>query len=72
MSDSGSNANGWNEYQKLVLHELQAHTKELEKIQTEIKNIHIELATLKVKSGVWGLVAGTVPVAIALALKVLG
>jgi hypothetical protein len=62
---------GWNEYQKLVLHELQSHTRELEKIQTEIKNIHIELATLRVKSGMWGLLAGAIPVVIAMLLKVL-
>jgi hypothetical protein len=70
MSDESTN--GWNEYQRLVLHELQAHTKELDKIQIEIQKIHIELATLKVKSGVWGLIAGTIPVAIAVVLKALG
>lgn len=71
MSDHET-SNGWNEYQKLVLHELQEHTKELERIQADIQKIHIDLATLKVKSGVWGLVAGTIPVAIAVVLKLLG
>jgi hypothetical protein len=71
MSENESTTtNGWNEYQKLVLHELQEHTKELDKINAEIQKIHVEVATLKVKSGVWGLIAGSIPVAIAIAMKV--
>ena len=70
-NDNNSTIDGWNEYQKLVLHELQTHTKELDKIQIDMQKIHIQLATLKVKSGIWGLAAGAIPVIVTLALKAL-
>jgi hypothetical protein len=68
---SEQQGSSWQEYQKLVLHELQKHTNALEKIEAEIKDIHIELATVKVKGGIWGLLAGAVPVIIALIIKLL-
>lgn len=71
MDEDKITSNGWNEYEKLVLHELQEHTKELEKLRDDIRKIHIDLAGLKVKSGVWGLIAGSIPVIITLILKIL-
>lgn len=60
--------NGWNEYAKLVLSELERLDKWCGQIATEQQNIRIEIAKLKVKSGVWGAVAGAIPVVIGLAI----
>ena len=62
---SGENDNGWNEYQKLVLSSLK-DLSEQNKIQDDkIGNIREDIAGLKVKSGVWGAIAGAIPVIIA-------
>jgi len=67
--------NGWAEYRKLVLKELEdLHTTsdkikdELNAIKNEQAKIKEEIATLKVKSGVWGMMGGAIPVIIALVL----
>lgn len=43
----------------------------LDRIDNHIMEIKIEIATLKVKSGLWGLIGGVIPVVIALALNYL-
>lgn len=61
--------NGWSEYQKLVLHELETHSKELKEIREDVSSFKTELGILKVKSGIWGLLGGlmaAIPVAIAI------
>lgn len=64
-----SQGNGWQEYQRLVLYELKAHTDTLAEFGKELTNVKVEIGMLKVKSGMWGLLGGMVPVAIALVLK---
>ena len=54
--------NDWSEYQKLVLAELERHGKLISEIDTKISEIRIELAMLKVKSGIWGAAAGLISV----------
>ena len=58
--------NGWMEYQKLVLHEL----KQLNDSMTQNSKDHVtmreDIAKLKVKSGVWGLIGGAIPSSIAI------
>lgn len=61
----------WHEYQKLVLHELKTHSEDLVVIRGELQKLHIEISALKVKSGMWGLIGGVIPVAIALGMKLL-
>jgi len=57
--------NGWNEYQKLVLKSLE-DLGEQNKLQDEkIGNIREDIAGLKIKSGVWGAIAGCIPVVLA-------
>ena len=68
MSDG---ENGWKEYQLLVLHELKTHSQDLVAIRGELQKLHIEISALKVKSGMWGLIGGVIPVAIALGMKLL-
>jgi hypothetical protein len=60
------NENGWGEYRKMVLKELENLGRVQEDIRKDITLIREEIASLKVKSGVWGLVGGMIPVAIAI------
>lgn len=63
---------GWNQYAKHVLAELQrlssssqTHAEVLNETKLEfikeIQAIRIEIAMLKIKAGIWGLVAGAIP-----------
>ena len=63
--------NGWGEYQKLVLHELKDHSRELANIQQAIQTIHVDIASLKIKSGAWGALAGLIPVFLLMLFKLL-
>lgn len=69
--------NGWNEWSKHVLAELERlnvcyeqlnekFDKKIGEVYDRINQLHTEVAMLKVKSGIWGLLAGAIPVAIAL------
>ena len=63
---AGEDNNGWEQWKRYVLEELkrQAHAQEA---GTEVQRaILVEIATLKVKSTVWGLVGGSIPVLIGL------
>jgi len=63
--------NGWDEYQKLVLHELKQLNKKADTNLIEHAAIKEDIAKLKVKSGVWGLIGGMIPVGIALLIWIL-
>ena len=52
--------NGWSEYSKLVLSELEKHGKKLERMSDQLIRHGEELAQLKVKAGIWGAVSGTI------------
>lgn len=43
----------------------------VENIRTDIQLIHIEITKLKVKAGVWGFLAGAIPVLITIGLSIL-
>ena len=62
-------SNGWSTDRKVVLYQL----KELESDSKEhgktLMRIREDIAMLKVKSGVWGLLGGSIPVAILLILE---
>lgn len=55
------NPNGWNEWSKHVLTELERLSKVCDDIRKQQERIRIDIATLKVKSGVWGAIAGLIP-----------
>jgi len=52
--------NGWSEYSKLVLSELEKHGEKLERMSDQMIRHGEELAQLKVKAGMWGAVSGTI------------
>ena len=49
--------NGWNEWSKYVL-------ASVDEIKKDVKKLVTDVATLKVKAGIWGLVGGGIPVII--------
>jgi len=76
MSDK---ENGWSEYQKLVLAELERLDRSVEILDnkidiirdTELANINAEIKLLKYKSTLWGGLAGAVPVLILIIIQFL-
>lgn len=58
--------NGWTKYQLMVLNQLENHHKDLASMNEKISDIRVEISALKVQAGVWGLIAGLIPAAIAL------
>lgn len=65
MSDSGGQ-NGWNEWSRHVLAELERLNAYCERIEKKLNEAITDIATLKVKAGVWGAIGGAVPVALGL------
>lgn len=61
----------WKNYQRLVLSELKRHSETMEDIQSHILKMELELEKLKIKSGVWGLMGGLIPVIIAIAIELI-
>ena len=60
--------NGWSQYQKLVVDKLDDHDSKFTSIEDKLTKIQVDIATLKVKAGVWGGIAGLVPVVLGLVL----
>lgn len=71
MDSWEKNGRGWSEYSKLVLSELERLGDEIKAVNDSLNKINVEIATLKVKSGVWGLVGASIPVAIGLGIELL-
>jgi hypothetical protein len=59
--DSGGN--GWLEWKRQVLMQAQAHDDAIKRIDTELKNMGIEIALLKYKSSFWGAAGAALVVA---------
>jgi hypothetical protein len=51
-----------------VLKELERLNNGMESMNKELTNIRVEIAMLKVKSGMWGAVGACIPIAIMLAI----
>lgn len=54
-------SNGWHEYSRLVLNELKRLDKDIKEIDSHLRQISLDIATLKAKSAMWGAVAGAIP-----------
>ena len=57
--------NGWSEHKRLVEFRLNQSEKNDEIIFEKLDEISNAITTLKVKSGVWGALAGAIPIIIA-------
>ncbi len=60
--------NGWNEWSKYVLKELERLNSCYHEMDKKLNRITVDIAKLKVKSGIWGLIGGAVPVVIGLGI----
>jgi len=67
MADSPNDNDGWHEWSRYIRKELARLGDCYEALQRDVSEIRTEIATLKVKSTVWGAFAGLL-VAIAAAL----
>lgn len=73
------NDNGWNEWSRHVLAELERLNNCYESIKKDVSELRsenlsklkVEIAKLKVRAGVWGVMGGAIPILIALSLWVL-
>ena len=63
--------NGWKEWSKYVLKELERLNECYKKLDDKVDSVRREIAVLKVKSGIWGAVAGMIPVAVLVVLFLL-
>jgi len=70
VASGGVPGNGWKEWQRYVLKELKRQSESQERIRLELGVVREEIATLKVKSGVWGAAAGLATAGVALAIAV--
>ncbi len=65
------NQSEWSAYEKLVMNELAALKSGQIDMQEQLVLVRVDVATLKVKSGVWGAAAGLIPAAITVAFVIL-
>mgnify|MGYP001292625533 CR=1 FL=1 len=49
---------GWTQYSRLVLSELEKHGGKLEKLSEQMVRHGEDIAQLRVKAGIWGAVSG--------------
>jgi len=59
----------WASYRRQVLDGLASSAGKLDKLDAKINDFQVELAVLRVKAGVWGLLGGMVPVAVMIAVQ---
>lgn len=57
--------NGWPEWRRHVLLELNRLEERHRFMSQQLQKILVEVAMLKVKSGIWGLMGGLIPVVVA-------
>ena len=60
--------NGWSRYEKMVMEQLDDHDDKFNGIEHKLTQIQVDIATLKVKAGVWGGIGGLIPVVIAIVM----
>ena len=68
MTQPGKHENGWNEWSRHVLAELERLNSWSAEIANRQTTILVQISALKVKSGIWGLIGGAIPVIIGLAI----
>ena len=71
MTTQKTQSDGWDEWSRFVLKELERLNENTERLQRDIAKVHIEVAGLKVKASTWGGLAGLITVLAALLLQAL-
>lgn len=67
MTPHEDNPGQWIEYQRLVLGELKRLGEGQERTAGAISALREDMVALKIKSGVWGLIAGAIPASVMVA-----
>ena len=65
------NNKSWNEYRRYVVEKLETHSENFEGVFERLNRIDIAIATLKTKAGIFGLIGGSIPVLIMLAIIII-
>lgn len=60
MQPMSGDEHSWDEYRRMVVAHMVSTDDKLDKISSRLSSIESEIATLKVKSGLWGAVAGVI------------
>ncbi len=60
--------NGWSKYEKMVIDKLDDHDDKFNGIESKLTQIQVDIATLKVKAGIWGGIGGLIPAVIAIVM----
>ena len=60
--------NGWSKYEKMVIEKLDDQDDKYNGIENKLTQIQVDIATLKVKAGVWGGIGGLIPAVIAIVM----
>ena len=60
--------NGWSKHEKMVIEKLDDHDDKFNGIEDKLTQIQVDIATLKVKAGVWGGIGGMIPAVIAIVM----
>ena len=60
--------NGWSKYEKMVIDKLDDHDDKFNGIENKLTQIQVDIATLKVKAGIWGGIGGLIPAVIAIVM----
>ena len=63
---------GWGSYERLVLAKLEELSEDIKEIQKNQARQNVEIAMLRVKSGLWGATAGLIPFGLWIAYALLG
>ncbi len=61
-----------NPYDRMVLYRLDQIDEAIADLRAEVVGVRIDVATLKVKAGIWGAAAGCVPALVGVAAIILG
>lgn len=68
---NNTTTNGWNEWSRHVLAELERLNGCYDGVSKQLSDIKVEIAMLKVKSGMWGAIGGCIPIVITILVYVL-
>lgn len=66
-----TDSDGWDQWAKFVLKELERLNANYETLRKEISKIYPEIATLKTKAGLWGAIGAAIPVLLMLAIQLM-
>ena len=58
--------------QELMLGELQAINRRLERMEDRLEQARLDVAALKIKAGLWGAAAGALPAVAILVMRAIG